>query len=508
MHLIETGNGCWMIDCGAHYAEESPGSENHEPAAPAGNAFPVAPERISGLILTHAHGDHIGRLPEAVAAGYRGPIFLTPVTAMLCEPALRSQVRSDLAASRVWVWSKIGREAAEHGRKALPLHWQDCEIVRKIAAEDRAECETSGTALRERWSQEHPRLRTAPCDQCVRIAIERMTRLFQPLDYGECKTLTEGVTLQFLDAGHVPGSASALFSVKLPDGQRRVIFSGDLGHEGHALFGGPAPAPNVDAVFVEATYGATRREGRVVEERALFRKAVAAAAARRGVVWIPAFALDRTQKVLYELRLAQRDGLLPPSLPIYCPSPTAKEFTQLYRQNQQRGWFAQSVAEDRDAFAPKELHGTVPAARALPRPCIVVSTSDITRTEWMRRLLSELLPERSTTMLLVSYHDPSSAAGQLKAGATTLVVDETKVAVRAKVESFACFSGHGDANDIDAWMANIDRRATVVLVHGGAADLAARAADLREQRWGRVMIAAPNVPIDLCPPPDALRPRR
>ena len=195
----------------------------------------------------------------------------------------------------------------------------------------------------------------------------------------------------------------------------RVLFSGDLGSDLSPVLAGPRPAPNADAVFIEATYGATRRDEGIGREREQFRQLVGKALERGGVVWIPCFALDRTQRILYELRLAQQENRLPQSLPIYCPSPTAKEVTAIYRQNRRAGWFRPAVAADADAFSPSEILTTVPSHGNLPRPSIVISTSDITYTAWMRTLLRSLLPEASTTVILVGYGDPDTAAGRLKA---------------------------------------------------------------------------------------------
>ena len=276
-----------------------------------------------------------------------------------------------------------------------------------------------------------------------------------------------------------------------------MLFSGDLGNTLSPLLPGPRPAPPCDAAFVETTYGTAHRGPSVKQQRAEFRRAVAEAVAHGGVVWIPCFSLDRTQKIFYELHLAQQEKLLPEKLPIYCPSPTAREVTALYNAHRQSGWFSPQIAADPLSFTPSEVHTTVPSAKRLPHPCIIISTSDILLTEWMRRLLSGLLPEPSTAVLLVSYQDPDSAGGLLKQGAAKLDIDGQAVPVRAKVQSFQCFTGHGDATDIDAWLADVPQTATIVLVHGDKEELDARAAQLRQQGRRRVIVARPGETINL-----------
>jgi metallo-beta-lactamase family protein len=275
------------------------------------------------------------------------------------------------------------------------------------------------------------------------------------------------------------------------------LFSGDLGNTLSPLHPGPRPAPSCDAAFVETTYGTVHRGPSVERQRAEFRRAVAETVARGGVAWVPCFSLDRTQKIFYELHLAQQEKLLPETLPIYCPSPTAREVTALYNAHRQSGWFSPQIAADPLAFTPSEVHTTVPSAKRLPHPCIIVSTSDILLTEWMRRLLAGLLPERSNAVLLVSYQDPDGAGGLLDQGAAKLEIDGQTVPVRAKVQSFQCFTGHGDAADIDAWLADVPRSAAIVLVHGDREELDARAAQLRGQGRRRVIVARPGETINL-----------
>lgn len=324
-----------------------------------------------------------------------------------------------------------------------------------------------------------------------------MTRLVRRWNYGAVIETAPGVRATFLDAGHIPGSASVLMEVTLGERMRRVLFSGDLGNGLSPLQPGPRPVPECDAAFIECTYGTVRREESVKRQRADFRRAVAEAVARGDVVWIPCFALDRTQKILYELHVAQREKLLPERLPIYCPSPTAKEVTAVYNEHRHDGWFGPEIAGDENAFAPNDVRGTVPSFQRLPRPCVILSTSDMLMAQWMRGLLVNLLPETLTSVFLVGYQDPGSAGDLLKQGVGEVEIDGGRVPVRAKVRAFQCFSGHGDSADIDAWLTNVSKQATLVLVHGGQEELKTRAEQLRRQGRGRIVIAKPGESLDL-----------
>jgi len=503
LHVLDTGNGRWMIDCGevlekgaaGQSAGGAIGEESHAPGIV--QTLPAGVESVAAVFLTHAHADHLGRLPMLVDRGFAGPIYLTEATAALAPPMLRVLLRGDSTTVRHWVWSKQSRERAEHDRKALFVHWRNCKYRQTVPPEDVEQATCSQEELRSRFGGQTPRIKVALCNECVGGQIAAVLQHARPVKYGVATDVASGVRVTFLDAGHIPGSASILFEVALAAGRRRVLFSGDLGNHLSPLRPAPPPAPETDAVFVEATYGPISRKTSVREQPAAFRRAVAEAVGRGGVAWIPCFALERTQRVLYELHLAQREKLLPERLPIYCPSPTAKDVTSLYRENQRHGWFSPIVAADAEAFSPRDIHTTVPSQRRLPRPSIVISTGDVLVAPWMRQLLSTLLPQPSTSLLLVAYQPAGSAGELLLHGATRLDIDGQAIPVRAKVQPFSCFSGHADASEIDAWLGNVSRQATVVLVHGDSEELAARAEQLRRQGRRRVIVAKPGETLGL-----------
>ncbi len=496
LFVVDTGNALWMVDCGAFFPDGEGGEAEYE-AEQLSATLPVDAAAVDALLLTHAHSDHCGRVPLLVNSGFGGPILATPPTARLLEPMLGSAVRFDRQQERTWAWSERSRANAQRSGRHLTVHWRGCRFAQSIAPHNLATEIGNAADLDRRLAQFDRPVTPMLCRECIKAEVGAILDQVRPVEYGQPIHLAPGVRAGLLDAGHIPGSAGVVLEVDL-DGERwRVLFSGDLGADLSPVLAGPRPAPNVDAVFVEATYGATRREPSVHGEREQFRRRVGEAVGRGGVVWIPCFALDRTQRILYELRLAQAEGLLPESLPIYCPSPTAKEITAIYRENRQAGWFRDEVARNADAFTPREILTTLPSPAKLPRPCILISTSDITYTEWMRAMLRALLPEKSTTMLLVGYSDPHTAAGRLKAGAGELTIDGRPTPVAAAVHSFGCFSGHGDATDIDRWLGNVAPSAPILLVHGGTEELRSRAAQLREAGRRSVHIPEHGKPIDL-----------
>ena len=444
--------------------------------------LPAGLESVAAVFLTHAHTDHLGRLPLLVEHGFAGPIYMTDATAVLAAPMLRAEARYDRVQPRHWSWSKARLARAEGNRQSLYIHWRDCKYRKEIAPDDLDRATCSLQDLIDRFARQSSRVKVTVCPACADEEVDAVLRLAKTVKYGESTEVGPGVRVTFLDAGHIPGSASVLFEVTLDGRKRRVLFSGDLGNNLSPLLPPPRPAPAADAVFVECTYGPICRKASVHQQPAEFRRAVGETVGHGGVAWIPSFSLDRTQKILYELHLAQQEKLLPDPVPIYCPSPTAKEATALYKEHRRSGWFSPAIEADAEAFSPHDVRGTVPSGRRLPRPCIIISTSDILIAAWMRLLLTDLLPEPSTGVFLVGYQDPDTAGELLLRGATKLDIDGQSVPVRAKVHSFSCFSGHADAAEVDAWLANVPKTATVVLVHGDPEELKGRAEQLRAPR--------------------------
>ncbi len=440
-HVLDTGNARGLIDCGVLFDEETAkGHSGKSETSRLQAGLPASALTASSLFITHAHADHLGRVPLLVHNGFSGAIYATPATKALAEVIFESSIRYESSHARQWTWSKRAKQSAEISHKAFAVHWRNCASKQTIAADDRDEADVTTQELQDRFHDQKPQVKVAICQDCIREELAAILRLFHLLPYNTPVEVGPGVKATFLNAGHIPGSASVLLEVAIGDRTRRVLYSGDLGNDLSPLFPGPKPAPDVDAVFTETTYGAANCGPEVAGQRAEFRKALGAAAARQGVVWIPAFALDRTQKILYEIHLAQKENLLPKPLPIYCPSPTARAITDSYRQHQKEGWFSSEVAGDEDAFSPRTLRGTVPSYNSLPRPCIIVSTTDLPRIPWMAKLAVDLLEERKNDFFTVGYSDPESAAGQLKLGTQKVTLDGREVRVRAAIRSFDCFT--------------------------------------------------------------------
>jgi metallo-beta-lactamase family protein len=491
--VLDTGSARWLIDCGAQYPEGDDDQRQAE-ADRRSATLPVDARDVAAVFVTHAHLDHIGRLPLLVQRGFSGPVYLTAATRELAPVMLDMQVRYDRGRVREWTWSKWSSERAQTSSRRLTLHWRTgCGYRQKINPGNLQTAQGSLADVTQRLQD----IEVSTCRSCATDEVAAILALCRVMNYATPVDVAPGITATFLDAGHIPGSASILLRIDVRGTQRRLLFSGDLGNCDSGLIPGPKPAPGVDAVFVETTYGAVRRDPPAPTERARFRREVAEVVRRGGVAWIPAFALERTQKMLYELRLAQQEGLLPTDVPIFCPSPTAQEITALYRQHQRDGWFHEAIARDGSALSPPGLVEGSRLPKNLPRPCVLLTTSGMMDRASSADLTAQLVPQESTSVFLVSYQDPASTGGWLKEGRQSILVNGREIPVRATVSAYHCFSAHADGNDLDGWLTRVHRHAKVVLVHGEPERIDARVSQMQDAGWKNVVAAEEGRPISL-----------
>lgn len=468
------------LDCGALYPAE--GDERDDPGSQAEQPLPADAVNSDALLLTHAHLDHSGRLPQLVRAGYRHPVYATPATRALLPVMLGMAIRYG-AESRDWYWSAKSVNTGKKGTY-VTAHWRpDCPWGMKISAFNRQQRQGSREVVSDTESIE-----LRPCDSCKEIVLAEILRLVQVRAPGQAFPLPGGLSATFLDAGHVPGAASVLLTVPVAGKTERLLFSGDLGNDLSPLERSPEPAPPADRVWLESTYGGETRPKDAAAELERFRREVAEAVGNRELVWIPAFALDRTQRVLFELGRARAEGKLPTEVPIYCPSPSAGAISEIYREELARPssppWFRPELYKLGPPAFPQVIR-KIPGT--LPRPSILVTTSGMMDEAFSASLLDQLLPFETTRVLLVGWADPRTPAGQLAAGKTTVTRQSRdgrdkepprSIGVRATVSRYRVFSAHADMADSLRWLSRQDKLTPVMLVHGEPVQLASRQAAL------------------------------
>jgi metallo-beta-lactamase family protein len=435
-HLVTAGDARVLLDAGLFQGPKELRLRNRAP-------FAVPPASLAAVVLTHAHIDHSGALPLLWRQGFRGKVHCTPATRDLAGLLLPDSGRLQEEEAR---WANR-RGYSKHAPNAAPLY-TEAEAVEVL-------------------------------------------RLLRPLPYGERREVAPGVAVTLHRAGHILGSATALVEVASGAPPRRVLFSGDLGRYGAPILSDPEPAPEADDLVLECTYGDKRHEGSPREE---LKRAVLETVARGGALLMPAFAIGRTQEVLFELRDLEARGEIP-VLPVFVDSPMAVDATPIYLAHREDhdGEMARLFAAGEEplrpanttfARAPEQSKRINEVAGA----CVIISASGMATGGRVLHHLARRLPDERTTVLLVGYQAAGTRGWSLQHGAATLRLHGEDVPVRARVVTISGFSAHADSEEAARWLATLPRPPRrVFCVHGEPGALAATAARLRAGGWEAIV---------------------
>jgi metallo-beta-lactamase family protein len=412
--LIDTPEARVLVDAGMFQGLKQLRMRNWEP-------FPVDPATIDATVITHAHVDHLGMLPALVRDGSAGPVHTSRGT-----EALARIVLPDAGHLQEEEANYANRKGFSKHRPALPLY----------------------------------------TEQDARRALRQL----HPHDQGTEFEVAEGIHVTLKTAGHILGASTV--SVRLEHaGDRRLVFSGDLGRRRHPLLRDPTPIGAADVVVMESTYGDRLHDEEGTIER--FAEAISRTARRGGTVLIPAFAVDRTEVILYHLKKMTAAGAIP-AVPTYVDSPMALDALEVYREAIRRGdpeidadlmagedpfdtgWLTE-IRDVADSKALADLHG----------PMIIVSASGMASGGRVVHHLDRLLPNRKNTVVLVGFQAPGTRGRMLADGARDLKLFGRYLRVRAEVVDLAAFSVHADQAELVEWLGTADRPPEVTyLVHG------------------------------------------
>jgi metallo-beta-lactamase family protein len=406
MHLLEWGPHRVLLDCGLHRGprDESNRLNRH---------FPFEPASIDAVILSHAHVDHCGNLPNLVRQGFNGPIYCTPATQDLIAVMLHDSARIQEEDAGVAV--VVGGRKSEPRRQPLYTRQDAFHTV----------------------------------DRCV------------PVEYGQAVAVNSDLQVRFTDAGHILGSAIVSLLLLHGGKEHRITFTGDLGRRGLPYLRDPSPVPAGDLVICESTYGGRTHdtvEGMAAKMADVVRRTVA----RGGKVLIPAFSLGRTQIVLHYLQRWMADGVLP-RLPIYVDSPLAAEISQVY------DGYPDSLHAD-EGEARVEFLTTPEEARARSQqrdPCVIVASGGMCEGGRIVQHLKIHIDDPRSTVVLVSYQAPQSLGAQMLERRPTVRFGGRTWNKWAEVAELNGFSGHADQDDFRVLLGSaVGLTGRVRLVHG------------------------------------------
>ena len=461
--LVSVGERRVLIDCGMFQGSPQEVERNQMP-------FAFEPATLDALLLTHAHLDHCGRTPALTKAGFRGPIHATRATVDLTDIVLRDSAKLQVEFTNRW-----NKRQARKAERAAQAEQADAETQSEAAVH-----ETDDPSLPERLRHALPEGKTVLREPLYdEHDVERAVAQMHGCDYGDEVSVTDGITAVFHDAGHILGSAIVELRVKDGGEIRTIVFSGDLGRDGTPILRDPTPITHAEYVVVESTYGNREHASHdvAIEELAA---AVGEVAADDGVMLIPAFAIGRTQELIWVLDDLVREGRIP-RVPLYLDSPMASKATQVYYDHPET--YDEETRELlRSGNSPLKYPGqqftdTVEESKAIRyanRPIMVVASSGMLTGGRVMHHLKDFLPDPKCTLLFIGYQGEGTLGRHIADGATSARIDGQEIAVQCRVRSISGFSAHADQHELEAWLRHFGRVGenangrpkTVFIVHG------------------------------------------
>jgi len=417
-YYLQAGKTRLLIDCGM-FQERPYLDRNWDP-------LPVPPREIDALLLTHAHLDHSGLIPKLVREGFRGKILATSASVDVAEIVLRdsAHIQVEDAAYKRKRHRKEGR-TGKHPE--IPLY--DVNDVEEAL----------------------PYFRAVP--------------YYQPIEL-------DGVTIRFLDAGHILGSAFLVVDAKENGRQRRIVFSGDLGSPDRPILRDPDSIHEADYLVIESTYGdRDHNHGQSVEDQLV--KVVRETSARGGHVVIPVFAVERAQELLFYFSRLYRSGRLPP-LPIFLDSPMAVRITEVFRRH--RECFDQETQSliDNDQspfnFPNLRLVTTVEESKQINTynvPSVIMATSGMCTAGRIKFHLRNNIVRPESTILFVGYQSRGTLGRQILDKNPYVRIHGKEWPTRARIEQIQGLSGHADRKGLLSWVSQVKSPVKSVFVTHG-----------------------------------------
>jgi metallo-beta-lactamase family protein len=413
-YVVQVGSVRFLVDCGLHQGGDKEEALNFAP-------FAFDPVELDFMLLTHAHIDHSGLIPRLVSEGFKNPIYATSPTCDLAEIMLLDSAYIQESEAE---WRN--RKARRAGRRMVEALYTQRDA-------------------------------------------ERAIRLFRPVDYGVSKELAPSVSVTFHDAGHILGSAFLELRLQESGQSAKVLFSGDVGQPDQPIIRDPEIIKETDFLIMESTYGNRTHEGSGNPEEEL---ATIMEEAQRtgGNVIIPAFAVGRTQELLYFLRKIENEHDL--DMPVYVDSPLASRATEVFRKHREaydeESW--KLVGEPGGIFDFPEIHYTASAEESMAlngkRGIVIISASGMAEAGRIRHHLKHNLWRPEAHVVIVGFQAQNTLGRRLLAGDKRVRMFGEEIAVRCHIHEISGLSAHADQEQLLTWASNFESPKKVILTHG------------------------------------------
>jgi metallo-beta-lactamase family protein len=417
-HLLTTSKGTKiLLDCGMFQGINTSDMNLN---------FGFNPAEIDYLLLSHAHIDHTGLVPRLVKKGFKGQIFCTAATKSLCEIMLMDSARiqeRDL--------ERVNKRRKNRGEDELELLYEESDVT------------------------------------------EALTQ-FEVVYLNKPFYLEEGIRIEYFNAGHILGSAGILIYLEEEINTKKIYFTGDIGRPNDKILRSPESFPQVDYLICESTYGDRLHEPELDMKAHLLELVHKTCVVKRGKLIIPAFAVDRTQELVFALDQLESEGKLP-RIPVYVDSPLAVNATMVMKKHREdfNPDILKYIERDGDAFGFDNLHyiTEVEESKALnesKEPCIIISASGMAEAGRIKHHIANNVEDPDNTILMVGYCSPNSLGAMLKTGQPTVKIFGQEKIVKAEIAIMDSFSAHADYSEIIELLKcqDSEKVKTLFLVHG------------------------------------------
>ncbi|HEX8039293.1 MAG TPA: MBL fold metallo-hydrolase [Chryseosolibacter sp.] len=432
--LLNIGDFRLLFDCGLFQGLKELRLRNWE-------EFPVDPASIDAVVISHAHIDHSGYLPKLVKEGFNGPIYCTPPSADLMELMLQDSARLQ------------EEEASYAQQKGYSKHSNPLPLY------------TTGDT-------------------------QNVFPLFKKYPFGQRIAIHDRVDIVFHEAGHLLGAAVTEVVIRGDRQEKTIVFSGDLGRQNDIMLRAPAAVTRADVLFIESTYG--NKDNPVADPAGDLERIVNETFANKGILLIPAFAVGRTQLLLYYFhKLMEADRI--PDVPVYIDSPMATSATYLYYNYPQyhkvqfnRNEFAAQLETNMLVFVKSSRHSK--DLNALKTRAIIISSSGMMTGGRILHHMYHRLRNRQDTLLISGYQAEGTRGRRLVDKEPEIKIFGEMVPVNCRIENVSYFSGHADRSELFAWMENFAGKPKLAfVVHGERPGISEYAAAIRRRfNWNVV----------------------
>jgi len=417
-HLVTAGKTKFLVDCGMFQGSKNLKERNY-------GDFIFKPAEIDFVLLTHAHIDHSGLIPKLYKHGFKGVIYATKATRELCSIMLPDSA-----------------------------YIQEMEVERK-----------NRKGLRSGVSELRPIYTVEDARACM--------ELFHDCVYEEVVQITPDICVIFQDAGHILGSAIIEVHVREGDMERKIVFSGDIGNLNQPIVDDPTHIKSADIVVMESTYG-NRYHLEAENKLDTLASVIKSTMKKGGNLIIPSFAVERTQDLIYDLKILGDEGKIP-KIDIYIDSPMAVEATKVFIDNPEfctdEAFCRILGSEARKFFEGQNIHYvlSVDDSKALNdmRGIIIISASGMADAGRIKHHLKHNLWRRESTVLFVGYQAEGTLGRRILDGETKVKIHGEEVAVKADIRRIDGFSSHADQKGLLQWLKGFkEKPRKLFLVHG------------------------------------------